>query len=61
MEKTLSRPKNEDIGKPLRSKRIPVQVSQEEYDEIERAAQRRGVPVSTWLRMLALESAKRDD
>lgn len=57
----MSRPKNADIGKPLRSRRIPVQVSDEEYALIEAAALKRGVPVSTWLRMLALEEAAQDD
>jgi hypothetical protein len=61
MEKMMNRPKNADLGKPLRSKRIPVQVSDEEHAEIEAAASKRGYPVSTWLRVLALAEARRDD
>lgn len=58
MGKVVSRPKNEDIGKPLRDKRIPVQVSQDEYDTLSGAADAAGVPLSTWLRWLALKAAK---
>lgn len=58
MEKTVSRPKNEDLGKPLRDRRIPVMVSQDEHAELETAAQEMGVGVSTFLRLKALEAAR---
>lgn len=57
MEKIVSRPKNEDIGKPLRDKRVPVMVSQDEHAELDRAATEMGVGVSTYLRLKALEAA----
>lgn len=58
MEKIVSRPKNEDLGKPLRDKRIAVQASQEEYDLMIAAAAEAGMPLSTWLRWLALREAR---
>ena len=54
----MSRPKNEDIGKPLRSKRVPVMVTDEEHRELEEAAAAMGVGVSTYLRLKALEAAR---
>lgn len=56
----MNRPKNADVGKPLRSKRIPVQVTPEEYAEIEDASGRLGIPVSSFVRMKALEAARED-
>lgn len=56
----MARPKNEDLGKPLRNKRVPVMVSEEEYAEIEAAAQRQGIGASTYMRLKALEAARED-
>jgi hypothetical protein len=58
MEKIVSRPKNEDIGKPLRDRRVPVMVSQDEYAALEGAAVNMGVGVSTYMRLKALEAAR---
>ena len=58
MDKIVSRPKNEDIGKPLRDKRVPVMVSLDEHAELDRAAAEMGVGVSTYLRLKALEAAR---
>ena len=54
----MSRPKNEDIGKPLRDRRVPVMVSQDEYAALEGAAVNMGVGVSTYMRLKALEAAR---
>ncbi len=59
MDKLVSRPKNEDLGKPLRDKRVPVMVSADEHAELEKAASDMGVGVSTYLRLKALEAARR--
>lgn len=58
MEKAVSRPKNEDLGKPLRDKRVPVMVSLEEYAELEKSAEMMGVGVSTYMRLKALEASR---
>lgn len=58
MEQIVSRPKNEDIGKALRDKRIPVQVTEDEKAELDRAANEMGVGVSTYVRLKALEAAR---
>lgn len=58
MDRIVSRPKNEDLGRPLRDRRVPVMVSQEEHTELERAASEMGVGVSTYLRLKALEAAR---
>lgn len=60
MENTVSRPKNEDLGKPLRNERIPVQVSAEEKREIEAAANAQGMPASSWMRWLAIREARKN-
>ena len=60
MEQIVSRPKNEDIGKALRDKRIPVQVTEDEKAELDRAASEMGVGVSTYVRLKALEAARND-
>ncbi|MEO0343006.1 MAG: hypothetical protein AAF198_06170 [Pseudomonadota bacterium] len=54
----MSRPKNEDLGKPLRDKRVPVMMSQDEYEELEQSASAMGVGVSTFIRLKALEAAR---
>jgi hypothetical protein len=56
--KIVSRPKNEDIGKPLRDRRVPVMVSQDEYAALEGAAVNMGVGVSTYMRLKALGATK---
>lgn len=58
MEKNVSRPKNEDVGKPLRDKRLPVMMSSDEYNELEAAASNAGIGVSTFVRLKALEAAR---
>lgn len=57
----MARPKNEDIGKPLRNERIPVQLSPDEKRDIERAAEAQGMPASSWMRFLALREARNGD
>ena len=54
----MSRPKNEDLGKPLRDKRVLVMVSLEEHSELETASAAMGVGVSTYMRLKALEAAR---
>lgn len=56
----MSRPKNEDIGKPVRNQRIPVLLSEEEKEMIEAAASNQGMAASTWMRWLALREARRN-
>lgn len=58
MDKNVSRPKNEDIGEPLREKRVAVMMSIEDYEKLKSAAQRMGVGVSTYMRIKALEAAE---
>lgn len=58
MDIDVGRPKNKDVGKPLRDQRIPVQVSEEEKAMIEAAAEREGLAPSTWMRILALKAAR---
>lgn len=58
MDRAVSRPKNEDLGKPLRDKRVPVMVTEDEHAELEKAASEMGVGVSTYLRLKALEAAR---
>jgi uncharacterized protein (DUF1778 family) len=58
MEKIVSRPKNEDIGKPLRDQRIPVMVTAEEKQALQAAAAAMGVGVSTYARLVALRDAQ---
>lgn len=58
MEKIVSRPKNEDIGKPLKDRRVSVLLTDGEHAEIERAASNMGVGVSTFLRLKGLEAAR---
>ena len=60
MEKIMNRPKNADVGKPLRDRRVPVQMTQDEYDRIQAAADAVGQTVSGYLRTKALESANGD-
>lgn len=43
-----------------RDVRLPVLMTATEYKAISDAAERAGVPVSTWVRMKALEGARRD-
>jgi hypothetical protein len=57
MDRKLSRPKNEDIGEPLREKRVAVMMSQEDYDKLKFASQKMGLGVSTYMRVKALEAA----
>ena len=57
----MSRPKNVDIGKPLRGRRVPVMMSNEEYAELEGPAQQMGVGVSTYMRIKALEAARENN
>ena len=54
----MNRPKNADLGKPSRDRRVPVLMTSDEYREIELAANRHGIPVSTYVRMKALEAAR---
>lgn len=54
----MSRPKNEDIGEPLREKRVAVMMSNEDYEKLKSAAQKMGVGVSTYMRVKALEAAQ---
>lgn len=54
----MSRPKNEDIGKPLQNKRVPVMVTDEEHAELTAAAERLGIGVSTYMRTMALQRAR---
>lgn len=54
----MSRPKNEDIGKPLRDQRIPVMVTAEEKQALQAAAAAMGVGVSTYARLVALRDAQ---
>ena len=56
----MNRPKNADVGKPLRDRRVPVQMTQDEYDRIQAAADAVGQTVSGYLRTKALESANGD-
>lgn len=56
----MSRPMNETVGKPLRTARIPVQVTYDEKDELARAAEAAGMGVSTYIRMKALDAARRE-
>ena len=58
MDKIVSRPKNEDIGRPLRDRRIPVMVTLEEKEALQAAADAMGVGVSTYIRLRALEAAQ---
>ncbi len=54
MEKIVSRPKNADVGRPTRSRKLQVMVSDDEYEELEASAEREGMPVSTYVRAKAL-------
>lgn len=45
-------------NKMRRTRRVPVQVSEAEYDEIEEAANLLGIPISAFVRMKALEAAR---
>ena len=56
----MSRPKNEDLGKPSRDRRVPVMMSQEEYEEVDKAARALGIGPSTYLRQKALEAARHE-
>ena len=54
----MSRPKNEDIGEPLREKRVAVMMSIEDYEILKSAAQKMGVGVSTYMRVKSLEASQ---
>ncbi|MFG6591306.1 plasmid mobilization protein [Sulfitobacter sp. 1A12157] len=56
MEKIVSRPTNESLGKPARTKRVPVMMTEDEYERIAAAAQAAGLGVSTFLRICALNA-----
>lgn len=58
MDKLVSRPKNEDVGKPLRDKRVPVMMSEDEWTALNAASQKAGVGLSTYLRQSALKATK---
>lgn len=60
MDKIVSRPKNEDLGRPLRDQRIPVMVTADEKAALQAAADAMGVGVSTYVRLKALEAAQHD-
>lgn len=52
----MNRPKNEDIGKPSRRRRVPVMMTDDEYAKVEAAAGKVGSPVSTFIRIKILEA-----
>lgn len=56
----MPRPTNESQGRPVRDKRVPVMMNDEEYAIIAEAARRDGTGVSTFLRTSGLGKAKRD-
>ena len=58
MEKAMSRPKNETLGRPLRDKRVPLQLTQDEHAELSEAAERQGMPLSTFMRWASLKVAR---
>jgi len=57
MEKIVSRPTNESLGRQVRAKRVPVMMTDDEYDRIAQAAQAAGVGVSTFLRLCAIDAS----
>lgn len=58
MEKIVSRPKNEDIGIPLRDRRVPIQMTEDEHAELKAAADREGLNLSSYIRAQALKAAR---
>lgn len=56
MEKTLTRPTNESLGKQARTKRVPVMMTEDEYERIAALADAAGLGVSTYLRISALNA-----
>ena len=56
----VSRPTNASQGRQSRSERIPVQVTPDEKEELEKAAAELGLGVSTYMRLKALEAARSD-
>lgn len=54
----MSRPKNETLGRPLRDKRVPLQLTQDEHAELSEAAERQGMPLSTFMRWASLKVAR---
>jgi len=57
MDKIVARPKNEDIGKPLRDQRVPVMMTIAEYNKIDAAARSEGLGISTYMRVKAIKAA----
>jgi len=53
----VARPKNEDIGKPLRDQRVPVMMTIAEYNKIDAAARSEGLGISTYMRVKAIKAA----
>ena len=54
----MPRPKNEAICKPLRDERVQVMMTTDEREKIAAAAERAGIKLSAFLRMVALEAAR---
>lgn len=60
MEKNVARPKNEHLGKPPLSERVPVLLTKDQHEIIKAAAERAGLGPSTYMRTKALEAAMKD-
>jgi len=58
MEKNMSRPTNADLGRQSRTRRVPVQLTDEEYEELAAAAARAGLGVGPFVRAKALEAIR---
>lgn len=57
----MTRPTNKDLGKQSRTRRVPIQLTDDEYEAIAAAAARAGLQVSPFIRAKALDAVRAKD
>lgn len=61
MEKTVSRPTNAAAGRESRTNRVPILLTDSEFQEIREAADREGLSVASYVRSKAIMAARNAD